>query len=163
MTSFLFRAGSGNAGDVTRDLKTTVESAFLSDTNAPTYFGEPVKMVSGKLQAIESGDAADVFFGILSRSVPTIAGTIAETFGAAVPNPDSVNGVIVQGYCNVIAAQGTPVRAEPVYLRIAVDTGKAIGDLETASIPGENVLLVGVTWGVSGKDADNITEIRIEG
>lgn len=161
MTAYLYRAPSGVAGDVTRQQDTVVESGLLNSAKAPTAFGAPVKIVSGKFEKIEASDAATVFAGILSRIAPSIAGDTAQTFASGTPNVQSVQGVVVKGYVNVKCAVGTPVRGAQVYMRVTADTGKAVGDLETAADSGKCVALSGVTWAVDGKDADNVAEIRI--
>lgn len=161
MTSILYRASSGVAGDVTRPDNTVVESGLLNASAAPTAFGAPVKLVSGKFEKIASGDAATVFAGILSRIAPSIAGDLVQTFAGGTPNADAVQGIVVKGYVNVVCTQGTPARGGQVYMRITADTGKLVGDLETAADAGKCVALSGVTWAVDGKDASNVTEIRI--
>ena len=50
MTSILYRASSGVAGDVTRPDNTVVEPGLLNAAKAPTAFGAPVKIVSGKFE-----------------------------------------------------------------------------------------------------------------
>ena len=161
MTAFLFRAPSGVAGDITRQLDTTVESGLLNAAKAPAAFGAPVKIVSGKFEAIESGDAAADFAGIISRVAPSIAGDTAQTFASGTPNADSVQGIVVSGYINVVCTVGTPARGGQVFMRVAADTGKAVGDLEASADGSDSVLLPGVTWAVDGKDASNVAEIRI--
>lgn len=161
MTSILFRASSGVAGDVTRPDDTIVESGLLNSAVAPSAFGAPLKVASGKFEAIESGDVATDFYGILSRVAPSIAGDLNQTFAGATPNTDSVQGIVVKGYVNVACTVGTPARGGAVYMRVVADTGKAIGDLEATSDSTNSVELTGVTWAVDGKDADDVTEIRI--
>lgn len=161
MTAYLYRAPSGVAGDVTRQQDTIVESGLLNSAKAPTAFGAPVKIVSGKFEKIEASDAATVFAGILSRIAPAIAGDTAETFASGTPNAKSVQGVVVKGYVNVKCAIGTPVRGAAVYMRVTAASGKAVGDLEATADDSNNVALAGVTWAVDGKDADGVAEIRI--
>lgn len=161
MTSFLYRAPSGVAGDVTRPDDTIVESGLLNAAKAPTAFGAPVKIVSGKFEAIEASDAATVFYGVLSRVAPSIAGDTAQTFAGGTPNAESVQGIVRKGYVNVLCKQGTPARGGTVYMRVVAAPGKAVGDLEATADGVNNVALTGVTWAVDGKDASNVTEIHI--
>jgi hypothetical protein len=161
MTSFLYRAPAGVAGDVTRPDDTIVESGLLNAAAAPTAFGAPVKLVSGKFEKIASGDTAAVFAGVLSRVAPSIAGDLVQTYAGGTPNTASVQGIVVKGYVNVVCTQGTPARGGSVFVRVTADTGKAVGDFETAADSGKCVALTGVTWAVDGKDASNIAEIRI--
>lgn len=133
MTSFLYRAGSGVPGDITRQLDTIVEQALLNSAKVPAAFGLPVKMTAGKLEKIEAGDTAASFYGILTRLSPSIAGDTAQALGAGTPNANAVQGVAVKGYLNVACPVGTPVRNGTVHMRVVADTGKAIGDLEATS------------------------------
>lgn len=161
MTAFLYRAPSGVAGDITRQLDTVVESGLLNAAKAPAAFGAPVKITNGKFEKIESGDDAADFFGILSRIAPSIAGDTAQTFASGTPNAESVQGIVRAGYVNVVCTVGTPVRGGAVYMRVVAATGKAIGDLEATADSTNSVALTGVTWAVDGKDASNVAEIRI--
>jgi hypothetical protein len=150
------RAGAGVAGEITRRLESTVESILLDQaTDTPTAFGTAVKLASGLARKIVDGDDGTDVFGLLVRTEPSIS----ETNGNV--KEDAVHGLMRRGYANVVCAIGTPVRGLPVYVRTAADTGKAIGDLEATEASGENVAIPGWTWAVAGKDADNISEVRI--
>lgn len=162
MTSFLYRAGSGVPGDITRQLDTIVEQALLNSAKVPTAFGLPVKMTAGKLEKIEAGDTAASFYGILTRLSPSIAGDTAQALGAGTPNANAVQGVMVRGYCNVACTIGTPVRNGVVYMRVVAAAGKAIGDLEATADGANNVALTGVVWNSDGKDSSNVAEIKIK-
>lgn len=161
MTSFLYRAGAGVAGDITRPDDTVVESGITDSTAVPTAFGAPVKIVAGKFQKIAASDAATVFYGVLSRIAPSIAGDTAQTFASGTPNASAVAGIIRRGYCNVVCTIGTPARNGTVYMRVVAATGKAVGDFEATADGVNNVALTGVTWAIDGKDASNVAEIRI--
>ncbi len=164
MTSFLFRAGAGVPGDINDMQNTVVESAIYDPDNMPTAFGVPVKMDAGRIGAIESGDAAADFYGILTRSAPTIGGDLSAEFLTGTPNADTVAGVAVGGpaYVLVRCTVGTPVRGGAVYMRITADAPKAVGDLEADADGMESVLLPTVTWALDGKDGDNVTAVRIK-
>lgn len=162
MTSYLYRAPAGVAGDVTRPDEAIIESGLLDAEAAPAAFGVPVKVVNGKIAKIASGDTAAKFYGVLTRVVPAISGSLAQGFDDGTPNPAAVQGVIVGGYVNVKCTVGTPARGGTVYMRVTAATGKAIGDLEATADSTNNVALTGVIWSVDGKDADNVTEIRIK-
>ena len=173
MTAFLFRAGSGTPGDVTRPANSTVETGFLNaellNTPVPTTFGAIVFAVPGPAQTefaiTQSGYSAANFYGLLVRMAPSSAGSLDQSFGAGVPNLANPNGIGKQGYFNVYVADlVTPiVRGNPVYLRIAAGgPGQNIGDLGGTLVVGETELLPGVVWGVDGTDASNVTEIHIQ-
>lgn len=161
MTSYLYRAPAGTVGDISRPDETTVEPGLLNPAKAPASFGAPVKIVSGAFEAIEASDAASVFYGILSRVAPSIAGDTAQTLASGTPNTAAVQGIVRAGYVNVACAQGTPVRGGQVFMRVTAATGKLVGDFETTADSGACVALSGVTWAVDGKDASNTAEIRI--
>ena len=110
MTAILYRASAGVAGDVTRPDDTIVESAIMDTTNAPTAYGAPVKMVNGKIQAFTATDDETALYGILSRSVPSISGDLAQAFDDGTPNPAAPQGVVVQGY--VLVKCKTPASAQ---------------------------------------------------
>jgi hypothetical protein len=163
MPAYLTSMPAGVAGDITKATETIVESGVFTSTTAliPTAFGVPVKLVSGKFQTIAASDTASVFAGVLSRHVPSIAGDTVETFEGGTPNPKSVQGIVVRGYVNVKCTVGTPVRGGTVFMRVTESGVKKVGDFETAADSGACVALSNVTWAVSGKDANNVTEIRI--
>ena len=162
MTSFLYRAGSGVPGDITRQLDTIVEQAFLNSAKVPAAFGSPVKMTAGKLEKIEAGDTAASLYGFLTRLAPSIAGDTAQVLGAGTPNANAAQGVMVSGYINVACTIGTPVRNGVVYMRVVAASGKAIGDLEAAADGVNNVALTGVVWASDGKDSSNVAELKIK-
>lgn len=150
------RAGAGVAGEITRRLESTVESVLLDqDTDTPTVFGCAVKLAAGKARKIVDGDDGTDVVGLLVRTEPSIS----EVSGAV--KADAVHGLMRRGYANAVCKIGTPVRGLPVYVRTVADTGKAIGDLEATEASGENIAIPGWTWAVGGKDANNISEVRI--
>lgn len=159
--SFKFRAGAGVPGDIFNSLNTVIESWWLDPANPPLAFGAPVKLVNGLLGAIESGDTAASFYGILAQSVPGISGDNSNT--QSIPNVDYTNGVAIRGYMLVTCTIGTPVANGTVYMRVVAATGKAIGDLEATSDGSNSVALTKCFWHTSGKDADNTATVRIIG
>jgi hypothetical protein len=161
MASFLYRAPAGVAGSVTRVDDTTVETGILNSANAPTAFGAPVKIVSGQFQKIAASDTASVFYGVLARTAPSIAGDLGQSFTTGIPNVTTPQGIVRRGYVNAVCTIGTPARGGQVYMRVVAATGKAVGDFEATADGSNNVALTGVTWAVDGKDSSNVTEIRI--
>lgn len=142
-TSILFRPLSGVPGDVTRPDNTIIEPAVFDPSKPALAFGVPLKLISGKIALIESGDVANSVVGILSRVAPSISGDTLQTLASGTPNPASVQGVVVKGYVNVVCTIGTPVRGNPVYMRVVAASGKAIGDLEATA----DVAAVGAAGG----------------
>lgn len=162
MTSYLYNAPSGVPGDVTRLQESVVEPIILGE--AFTAFGKPFKFSAstGKAMNIASGDAATVIAGIVTRSVPSISGNNTQGFNDAIPNIESPNGGLRKGFCNVICTVGTPVKGQPVYVRITADTGKLVGDIETAADSAKCVAIPGAEFASNGKDADSVCEIYIK-
>ena len=162
-TAILYSAPSGVPGDLNDILNTVVESWILDPDLTPTDFGVPVKVVDGKIAKIETGDAATDFYGILSRSVPTMAPDLNVNLNTSTPNANTVSGVVVggPGYVLVKCTVGTPTKGGAVYMRVTAATGKAVGDLEATADGSDNVLLTRAVWAVAGKDSNNVSAIRV--
>lgn len=161
MTAYLYRAPAGIAGSITRVDQTAVEPGYLDSTGAPTAFGQPVKIVSGKFRLMGAGSVAADFYGVVSRIVPAIGGS-GETLADGAPQANQLQGIVTRGYVNVLCGIGTPVRGGAVYVRV-VDggAGKPVGQYEATADGANNVLLSNVVWASDGKDSDNNAEIRI--
>jgi hypothetical protein len=162
MTAYLKNAPAGVPGDVTRLQNSIVEPILLGEEF--TAFGVPYKLdaSTGKAMMIDSGDAATVFKGILSRSVPSIGGNFNQGLNDAIPNDESSQGGLVEGYINVLCPVGTPVKGGIVYMRVTAAGAEVLGSLETGADGGDCVALTGVEWASNGKDANNIAEIKIK-
>jgi len=157
MTAYVYNAPSGVAGDVTRPQVSIIDSVVLGLAFAA--FGAPFKLVSDKAVPIESGDAASVVKGFITRSVPSIGGNANQGLNDGIPNIETVQGALKSGYMNIECKVGTPSKGGQVFVRITAAAGKLVGDLETAADAGACVAIVGCEFAVSGKDASNITEI----
>lgn len=151
MTAYTTALPAGIAGEVTRSDGAVILNMQLA---ADLQAGAVVKIVANEAAAIESGDAAADVFGIVTRSAPQI--TDAST-GAQ--DDANVAGVIHKGFVNVVCTQGTPAIGGAVYVRITADTGKLVGDIETAADSAKCVAIPGAVFAVAGKDSSNVTEI----
>jgi hypothetical protein len=161
MVAYLFSPPAGIPGTINSALDATIESFYLDETATPEAFGIPVKLAGDKIAAFESGDAAADFYGVLVRNVPSISGNMTQSFGSGVPNPETPQGVMRRGYISVRCTVGTPARGGAVYVRVTAATGKAVGDFEATADGSNNVLIPGVVWGVSDKDASGNTVISV--
>lgn len=150
MTAIVTNMPAGFAGEATRSDGAVVVSLQLA---ADLAHGSPVKITSGKAAAIESGDTADVFYGVLTRSAPSVSDS---STGNA--DTDYVQSILRKGFVNVACKQGTPAIGGAVYVRVTADTGKLVGDFETAADSGKCVAITGATWATAGKDSNNIAE-----
>ena len=165
MATDIYRAPAGFAGAITRPAETVVESAMMNPDpdKVPERFGDPVKMVDGKLERMETGDTGDKVYGVLARTTPSIAGDREQTFASGTPNPAVLQGVVVKGYVNVACRSGgQPVRGTPAFIRINVGGGiypgawsaNAGGSPSFSKVPG-------AIWSDTGKDGSLIAELRL--
>jgi len=163
--AYLYNAPTGVPGDITRVDETNAEPAMLvavSSVYAQAY-GIPMVYASGGISQFGASNAAADFAGILARSAPEISGNTNQGLTNTVPNPQQPQNFVVRGYVSVLCPTGTPTRGGVVYIRTVASGGKAVGDLEATSDPGNNVALslTQASWATDGKDADNNAEIRV--
>ena len=158
MVAYTTRVPAGFAGQITRDDSKTIVPEIIDASTPPTAFGSFVKLVSGKLQPIASGDAATVVHGVLVKSYPQQSST--NTLGAASTPPASgVIDVLRRGYIAVPLAQGTAAKKGQVYVRVTADTGKAVGDIETAADSAKCVAVSGCFF-TGAADSNGVVEVE---
>lgn len=158
--AFITRMPAGIPGDVTRREHATIEPQ-LFDANYPCLrFGEPVKMVSGKIRPMAAGDTSQPY-GFLVRPYPSQMAS-SEAVGTATPDVTKIGDVLVRGYMTVQVVEGTPAKNGAVYYRSqdGSPTGH-IGQLEVDSSgsPTTNVAITGCYFMGTG-DSDGNVEIR---
>lgn len=157
MVAFISRMPVGVPGAVTRaEQGMTIQPELIDSTTPPTAYGQFVKLVAGKVQPVASGDAATVIMGLAVRAYPVQSATNA--LGVAAPPASGIINVLRRGYMAVTLAQGTAAKGAPVYVRATADTGKAVGDIETAADSGKCVAVPGAFF-EGAADANGITEI----
>jgi len=152
--AYLYRMPSGIPGEVTRKEESGVEPGVLGATDVA--FGAPVKVVSGKIVPIAASDTAAALYGFLVRPYPTQGGPLGLTTDGKL-RAGSPCGVLRRGYLAARLASGTSAKGGAVNMRIAVDTGKAVGDLEAAATVDETVVINATFMGPA--DADGNVEI----
>lgn len=135
---------AGVPGDVSRKTESTLESGIMAQ-DLP--FGSPVKMASGKLTGISAAD--DVIYGFVARPYPTQATQAAS---------GEIHDCMRRGYMTVTLANGTASRGGAVYVRIAAETGKKVGDLEASAVKDETVAIPGCLF-MGEADANGNVEI----
>ncbi len=164
MAAYLYQAPAGVPGDVTRTDESNVEPAMLVAVSG-TYaqaFGIPVKYATGGIQQFNGGAEVPAdFAGVLVREVPSISGNTNQGLEDTVPNPDALQGMLVRGYVSVKCARGTPARGGAVFVQTVANGGVAVGAFCATDDSTNAIELSGVTWASDGKDADNISEIRV--
>lgn len=153
MPAYFERMPAGIPGDVTRKGDSVLESCAVGAAAVP--YGAPVKLASGKLVAIAAGDAAAVLYGFLARPFPSQPA--ADGLGAGSAPAGSVRGVLRSGYMSVKLASGTAAKGGTVYVRIAVNGAKAVGDIETALVADETVAIPAAFMG----EADSAGNVEI--
>ena len=159
-TAFKFRMPAGIPGDVTRKEVATIEPNVIDDSSSHAFsallvYGNPVKMVSGKIRPIPSGASASDIYGILVRPFPTNA--TQDALGTSVPPLDGECDVLKRGYISVKLAHGTSAKNGPVYVR--VDTGGAggtIGQIQADSDTSHTVLMAGAYFMGVADESGNV-------
>ena len=168
--AFIYRMPAGIAGDVTRREHATIEGQVF-DTSYPILrFGEPVKMVSGKVRPWASGDVVGtsptILYGFGVRPYPTTSANASDPIATAVPNTTDIFNVMRRGYMTVKVQKGTPVKNATVWVRNTAASdpvAQPIGGLECAAADGggtcvemTNVFFMGTA------DANGLVEISFK-
>lgn len=158
MVAFLLRAPAGIPGDVSRDKHgATIESLPVDTTNYPTVFGVPVKIASGKVRTIATGDAATVIYGILVRTFPD--GASLDGLGTSTPPTKGLVNVLKRGYVNVKVNAGTASLGSAVYVRVDTPaSGKPVGGIEAAADSSNTVVMAGAYF-TGAADSNGLCEI----
>lgn len=162
--AFLYGTPAGVVGSVSRPIESFVDTVKV-DSSFTNYgqFGA-FDATSGVFKAIASG--ATAVDGLLIRSVPQITGSLTSAFNQVTPNSTYAQGRLTRGYAMVSVATGTPVKGQPVYVRITASTGKAVGDIvtaaETISGTASTLLIPNCEFASNGKDGSGIAEILIK-
>lgn len=157
MTAFTYRMPAGIPGAISRESQATIEPNMLDTTGAPTAYGTVVKLVSGLIKAIASGDAASVVYGFLVRPFPFNDSTDGLGTGT-VPTARRLCDVMRRGYMMVALAAGTAAKGGQVYVRVTAGSGRAVGAIETAADTGNCVAISGCTF-MGAADASGNVEI----
>lgn len=160
MVSFLYRMPAGIPGDVTRPSNSTTEPQQIDSGTPPTKYGVFVKLVSGKVQPVASGDAGSVVYGLLQRPYPTNSGN--EPLGTATPPTSGLCDVVVRGYMTVKLALGTAAKGGAVYVVTTAGGSVAVGDIVTSAAPagGGTAVAVPNCIFMGGADASGNVEVR---
>ncbi|KAA2237678.1 structural cement protein Gp24 [Salinarimonas soli] len=156
MVSYVTRIPAGVVGAVSRSDSLTIEPGQNDTVNPVTAYGTFVKTVSGKMQAVASGDAASVVTGVATRPYP--AQSTTNGLGAATPPAGVVIDRLKRGYFHAALAAGTAAKDGQVFVRVTAGSGRAVGAIEAAADGGNCVAVVGAVF-TGPADANGITEI----
>lgn len=156
MVAYTSRVPAGFAGTISRSDSLTVEQQIIDSGTPPTAYGRFVKLVSGKVQPIASGDAATVVYGLAVRPYPAQSTTNA--LGVSTPPTSGIIDVLKRGYMSVPLDNGTASKGAAVYVRVTVNGGLAVGNIETASDSAKCVVVAGAYF-TGPADANGIVEV----
>ncbi|AOY96862.1 hypothetical protein BKK79_35810 [Cupriavidus sp. USMAA2-4] len=163
LQAYTYRMPAGFAGDLQRAEVATVETQQIDSSAPPTAFGVAVKLVSGKVQPINSGsDTAAAVYGVNLRAYP-IQTNGSDPLGTSTPPVAGLTDILKRGYVNVQLNGATAAaKGGTVYVRVAnASAGKPIGGFEAAA-DGANTVAMPASWYFTGPaDAYSITEIAI--
>ena len=127
------------AGDVTRREHADIEPQVM-DTDYPVLrYGEPVKMVSGEIRPITTGDDINDIYGFGCRAYP-VQNSSNEALGTSTPPTNLHFDVLRRGYMTVKVQNGTPTKNASVYVRTVAASdpvAQPIGGLECESDGGD--------------------------
>jgi hypothetical protein len=112
---------------------------------------------TGGVKPVDASFTADAFVGIAGRETKSALNYL-EQDGGGVYSPNEAVSVVQRGSITAICTVGTPAVGGTVYVRIAVDTGKAVGDLEATADGANNIALTNAQWG-GEKDANGVCEL----
>ena len=160
MVAYKYRIPAGIPGNTNRNEHLTAEAQIMDPNFAVTSYGLPVKIVSGQIRPVASGDAASVVYGFLIRPYPTTDGAVATPFGSGTPRTEEIANVMRRGYMTVKLNGATgATKNGQVYVRVADPTTPTpIGGLEAGADGGDCVAIVGCVF-MGPADADGNTEI----
>jgi len=158
--AYTYNLPTGIAGAVSQSAPdATIEARIIDSGTPPTVFGNPVKIVSGKVQPVASGDAATVIYGALVRVLPGAATT--DALGTDTVPSSGGCSVLKRGYITVKVNNGTASLNSTVYVRVANASGaKVIGGIEATSDSTNTVTWAGAYF-TGPVDANGIAEIAV--
>jgi len=154
---FQFKMPAGFAGSVSRVESATIEPNLIDDGTPPTIFGAPVKLVSGKVRNLTTGDTASAVYGFLVREFP--AGASQDGLGTSTPPTLGAASVLKRGYIMAGVNAGTAAKNGTVYVRVAAAAaGKPLGGVEAVADSTNTVALTGAYFN-GPADALGVAEI----
>lgn len=165
MTAITLRMNAAIPGAVTRSYPGQVISQEVIDSGAPpTAYGQPVKLVSGKVRPMGSTDAATLIYGITVRPYPKTDNTgTAPGYGSGTPPTSGIIDVMRVGYIGVTMVVGTAARGAQVYVVTTSGGTVNIGDIVDAASPsGGGTAVAPANWFFTGAaDPAGNTEISV--
>ena len=163
MVAYTTRVPAGFVGQVTRDDSLTIVPEIIDTSTPPTAFGQFVKLVSGKLQPVASGDAATVVYGVLVHAFPVQGGSTTGSIATPATAPTSgVVSVLRRGFIAVKLVSGTAAKRGAVYVVTTAGGTSVVGDIVTSASPASGGTAVAVTGAYFTGPADSNGVVEIE-
>ena len=136
LQAYQYRMPAGFAGDLQRAEAAVIEPQIIDPAAPPAAFGLPVKMVSGKIQPINSAsDVPNSVYGVNLRPYP-IQGNGTDPLGTSTPPTSGVTDILKRGYVNILLGGSTAAAKDGrVWVRVAnanAGAGKPLGGFEAA-------------------------------
>jgi hypothetical protein len=158
MVAYTYRLPAGIPGTVHRIEAATIEPQEIDPAAPPTAYGVAVKVVSGRIQALASGDAVGAIYGFNVRDFPGAASQ--DPLGTSTPPTKGGTSVLKRGYINVLlGGAAAATKGGTVYVRVAAAAaGKPIGGVEAAA-DGTNTVVLPGSYFMGPADAFGNTEI----
>lgn len=165
MTAITLRMNAAIPGAVTRSYAGQVITQEIIDPNTPpTAYGQPVKLVAGKIQPLGNGDAAGLIYGITVRPYPRTDHTgTSPGYGSGTPPTSGIIDIMRVGFIGVKLAVGTGTRGGQTYVVTTAGGTVNIGDIVDAASPaGGGTAAAGANWFFTGAaDPSGNTEISV--
>lgn len=133
MVAFTTRAPAGFPGTVSRSDSLTIEQEIIDSGTPPTAYGQAVKIVSGKLRPLASGDAGTVASGWLVKPYPAQSST--NSLGTATPPSSGIADRLKRGFLMVALKDGTAAKDAQVYVVTTAGGSWVVGDVVASASP----------------------------
>lgn len=155
-----YRMAAGVPGAVNRVEHATITPEVIDSGTPPTVYGAFVKVVTGKIQPLASGDAGTVAKGVLVRPYPT-SGNGTDGVGTSTPPTSGICDVLRRGYIMATLKLGTAAKDAQVYAVTTAGGSVVVGDIVTSASPAGGGTGVAVTnaFFTGPADAGGIVEI----
>lgn len=162
-TAIGINLGLGYAGTPTRQDDNLIRNRISGETSANIAFGAPVILAADNTFKNWATDStAATFAGVAVANVKTNQTAYASgQIGGGYYSPKQAVDVLERGSIMVFCKSGTPTAGGAVYIRTVADTGKAVGDFETTTDAGKNVLITNAKWNTGKMDSNKLAEVTI--
>ena len=157
--AFIYRMPAGIPGDVSRKEMSKIEPHLFDASYPCLEFGIPVKIVSGKIRPMATGDTGQPY-GFLVRPYPSMMAS-SEAVGTATPDVTHMADVLRSGYMTVKNYEGAPADGGAVYYRS--QAGSPAGDqghvtAENEGSPTTSIAITGAYF-MGAEDSNGNVEI----